>query len=103
MAINYTTPVFVNGFVCRNCTDVDFAKKHIDPAHPKDGPYGDDVKDGHAVDSQQSSGVIFGGSLARLNSRPTTTATEGTAGTLTRQDAGGDVSAVFGSRVDVSA
>lgn len=31
---------FVNGFACRNCTDIDYAKKHIDPAHPKDGPYG---------------------------------------------------------------
>ena len=31
---------FVNGFQCRNCTDIDYAKKHIDPAHPKDGPYG---------------------------------------------------------------
>jgi len=35
----------VNGFQCRNCTDVDYAKKHIDPAHPKDGPYGVDAKD----------------------------------------------------------
>jgi hypothetical protein len=25
----------VNGYVCRNCTDVDLAKKNIDPAHPK--------------------------------------------------------------------
>jgi hypothetical protein len=30
----------VNGYICRNCTDVDNAKKHIDPAHPKSGPYG---------------------------------------------------------------
>ena len=42
MAISgdYSTPVQVNGYSCRNCTDVDYAKKHIDPAHPKDGPYG---------------------------------------------------------------
>jgi hypothetical protein len=37
---NYPQPVQVNGFMCRNCTDVDHAKKHIDPAHPKSGPYG---------------------------------------------------------------
>jgi len=37
---NYPHPVQVNGFLCRNCTDVDRAKKHIDPAHPKSGPYG---------------------------------------------------------------
>ena len=29
---NYSTPVTVNGFLCKNCTDVDYAKKHIDPA-----------------------------------------------------------------------
>ena len=30
----------INGFACKDCTDIDYAKKHIDPAHPKDGPYG---------------------------------------------------------------
>jgi hypothetical protein len=30
----------VNGYVCRNCTDVEYAKKGVDPAHPKDGPQG---------------------------------------------------------------
>lgn len=30
----------VNGFRCKDCTDIDYAKRHIDPAHPKDGPYG---------------------------------------------------------------
>jgi hypothetical protein len=47
MAINgdYPQPVTVNGFACKNCTDVDYAKKHIDPAHPKDGPYGVNAKD----------------------------------------------------------
>lgn len=30
----------INGFACRTCTDVALAKRHIDPAHPKDGPYG---------------------------------------------------------------
>jgi hypothetical protein len=47
LAINgdYPQPVTVNGFSCKNCTDVDYAKKHIDPAHPKDGPYGINAKD----------------------------------------------------------
>jgi hypothetical protein len=46
MAISgdYPTPVNVNGFSCKNCTDVDNAKKHIDPAHPKDGPFGINAK-----------------------------------------------------------
>ena len=40
VSTDYSTPVIVNGFSCKNCTDVDYAKKHIDPAHPKSGPYG---------------------------------------------------------------
>ena len=42
MAISgdYPTPVTVNGFSCKNCTEVDMANKHIDPAHPEDGPFG---------------------------------------------------------------
>jgi hypothetical protein len=45
MAISgdYPHPVQVNGFLCKNCTDVDYAKKHIDPAHPRSGPYGVDA------------------------------------------------------------
>ena len=39
ISADYPHPVNVNGFSCKNCTDVDYAKKHIDPAHPKSGPY----------------------------------------------------------------
>ena len=42
---NYAQPVQVNGYTCKNCTDVDYAKKHIDPAHPKSGPFGIDAAD----------------------------------------------------------
>ncbi len=28
----------INGFICRNCTDVELAKRGVDPAHPKDDP-----------------------------------------------------------------
>ena len=44
ISTNYATPVWVNGYQCKNCTDVDNAKKHIDPAHPKSGPFGIDAK-----------------------------------------------------------
>lgn len=67
MAINgdYAQPVQVNGFTCRNCTDVDYAKKHIDPAHPKSGPY--DVN--AATDpSRRTEAVVFGGSLQATGS-----------------------------------
>ena len=40
---DYPHPVQVNGFTCRNCADVDKAKKHIDPEHPRSGPYGIDA------------------------------------------------------------
>jgi hypothetical protein len=49
ISTDYPTPVMVNGFQCKNCTDVDYAKKHIDPAHPRSGPYGIDAKDDPTV------------------------------------------------------
>ena len=49
---DYPHPVNVNGFSCKNCTDVDYAKKHIDPAHPKAGPYGVNAKDDPTLKTQ---------------------------------------------------
>jgi hypothetical protein len=67
---NYPQAVQVNGFTCRNCTDVDRAKKHIDPAHPKSGPYGIDA----ATDpSNPKSFIQLGGSLS--GTQPTTAKT----------------------------
>lgn len=62
MAINgnYSTPVTVNGFSCKNCTDVEYAKKHIDPAHPKDGPYGVNAD----KKSKFGPSIAFGGALS---------------------------------------
>jgi len=80
--VNYPNPVTVNGYSCKNCTDVDYAKKHIDPAHPKDGPYGVDAKDQPASPGSQKApfpAVTFGGVLAGAsatanpNSQPTAT------------------------------
>ena len=71
---DYPSPVTVNGFSCRNCTEVDEAKKFIDPAHPKDGPFGIDAKDHKtglakaAPDSSRSPSVILSGQLASLAS-----------------------------------
>jgi hypothetical protein len=64
---NYSTPVTVNGFSCRNCTEVDYAKKHIDPAHPRSGPYGITAKDDPTV--KQAPAIVFGGSLGRTDAR----------------------------------
>ncbi|MCB2014146.1 MAG: hypothetical protein R3E11_04705 [Sphingobium sp.] len=53
MAISgdYSTPITVNGFVCRNCSDVAKAEKNIDPADPtgakeraKKDAKGDDIR-----------------------------------------------------------
>lgn len=61
-SVNYPTPVWVNGYQCRNCTDVDLAKKHIDPEHPKSGPFNVDAKSDPSRTFQGA--VNFGGQLA---------------------------------------
>jgi hypothetical protein len=68
---NYPIPVHVNGYLCKNCTDVDLAKKNIDPAHPRSGPYGIDAKDDPTVNKTAT--VIFGGALSGLNAKLSTT------------------------------
>ena len=60
--VNYPSPISVNGYSCRNCSDVDNAKRNIDPAHPKDGPFGVNrlPKPGVTGDTPA---VTFGGQL----------------------------------------
>ena len=68
--VNYPSPVTVNGYSCKNCTEVDEAKQHIDPAHPKDGPYGVDAKDqppSASAPKTQTPAVTFGGALAGVS------------------------------------
>lgn len=36
-SVNYPSPVTVNGYSCRNCSDVELASKNIDPQHPQSG------------------------------------------------------------------
>ncbi len=60
---DYAQPVTVNGYTCKNCTDVDYAKKHIDPAHPKSGPYNVNAAD----DPSRQNAVQFGGNLSASN------------------------------------
>jgi len=59
----------VNGYVCNDCTDVANAKRNIDPAHPKDGPFGQDAPEAEAARKTSNHGqsVVFGGSLAGLD------------------------------------
>ena len=41
--VNYSSPVTVNGFSCKNCREVDLAARHIDPQHPRSGVYNVDA------------------------------------------------------------
>ena len=52
----------VNGYMCRDCTDVAYAKKNIDPAHPKDGP-----QPSEPPSRTNPEAVQWGGALAELN------------------------------------
>jgi hypothetical protein len=80
--VDYPSPVLVNGYACRNCTDVANAQRNIDPAHPKDGPFGVNrtPKPGDAKPADAPA-VTFGGQLANVaksDAAPTTpTATQG--------------------------
>jgi hypothetical protein len=74
--VNYPSPITVNSYSCKNCTDVDLAKQHVDPSHPKDGPYGVNAKDHAASPASKSDtpAVTFGGVLAGVLQRPSTSA-----------------------------
>lgn len=100
MAISgdYPTSVNVNGFSCKNCTDVDNAKKHIDPARPNDGPFGINAKNrpediertaARSFDSTSDgqAAVTFGGQLVAFSDKAPT-----------RQPVG----IAAGSRIDIS-
>ena len=47
----------VNGFYCRNCADVELAKKGMDPAHPGREYSGGEVYIPPSADKQQQLGV----------------------------------------------
>ena len=68
VSVNYPTPVWVNGFQCRNCSDVDLAKKHVDPAHPKSGPFNVDAKSDPTRQLQRA--VSYGGQLTGTSDIP---------------------------------
>ncbi len=88
-SVNYSTPVMVNGFLCRNCTDVDLAKAHIDPQHPSAGPFGVDAKADPTLAGKHFDGktgaVTFGGSLTFANSAGASSSTASPAVSRGRQ------------------
>lgn len=65
---DYPTPVTVNGYSCKNCTEVDYAKKNIDPAHPKSGPFGINEKsDPSKVNNRSQEAVSLDGIFANIS------------------------------------
>ena len=54
----------INGFPCKDCTDIDYAKKHIDPAHPKNGPYDiNKPKDDEPLKAADDPAVLYAGAV----------------------------------------
>ena len=106
MAINadYPSPVTVNGFSCKNCTEVDEAKKHIDPKHPQDGPFGINAKEHktakEASSSDRSPAVVFGGQLASLAAAQATGGSGSSSGSASSTY---NSNATTGTRLDISA
>lgn len=101
---NYPTPVMMNGFLCKNCTDVDYAKKHIDPNHPRSGPYGIDAKDDPtAKQSSNSTSVTFGGALSVLNSKQATLTGQPSSATAGETVSAQAAATSIGTQVDLSA
>jgi hypothetical protein len=56
-------PLQVNGYICKNCTDVGYAEKHIDPAHPQSAPYNVNAE---SDPSRWNDAVTFGGWLIAI-------------------------------------
>jgi hypothetical protein len=96
---NYPNPVQVNGYLCKNCTDVDLAKKHIDPAHPRSGPYGIDAKNDPTADN--TAAVVFGGVLSSLNTKLTTPDIQTTSNSSPAGSLSTSGSAVSGAQLDL--
>lgn len=53
----------VNGYVCQNCSDVDKAKKNVDPAPPQQARATDDTAKSKETVAPEA--VTFGGTLSK--------------------------------------
>jgi hypothetical protein len=62
ISANYPAPVFVNGYLCNNCTQVAEAKKDVNPTDPQAGPWGIDAK--ASATPTQRPAFTLGGLLA---------------------------------------
>jgi hypothetical protein len=85
ISANYPMPVFVNGYLCNNCTQVAEAQKDINPADPQAGPWGIDGKTSSTATHNPAftlGGLLASGSTktpaippsARSSTSPTSTA-----------------------------
>ncbi len=67
----------VNGYACKTCTDVEYAKKGVDPAKPKDAPNEAGRAEGaerskDAAKAERGPAVGFSGALANVTPPPST-------------------------------
>jgi hypothetical protein len=99
----------VNGYPCKNCTDIDYANKHIDPKHPKDGPYRINAKTDPSSPQYQprtevtDPSVKFGGSLQNLNANAVTGAVGAASASQTRSSTGQPLSQQTGQVLNLTA
>ena len=70
-----TGTVYIHGFPCKNCTDIDLAAKDIDPQHPaagpqwlqpKKGPDGQPIKTGPDGQPEKIGAKIRDGSMEKI-------------------------------------
>jgi hypothetical protein len=97
----------VNGYVCRNCTDVDNAKKGIDPAHPKEhDPLHPQTKTQNGIDAlgktQDSPAVILSGALSRPDAGNSTNSASSSDDTSQGSSRSSSYRATTGTRLNVS-
>jgi len=98
----------VNGYVCYNCTDVDNAKKGIDPAHPKQGvslqPQTKTQSGFDAADNpQMGPSVILSGALANLDATNSTASVSSSNASHQPSSLDAPYTLVAGTRLNISA
>ena len=47
----------VNGYYCRTCADESLARRNVDPARPKDGPFGRDAPEARAHEAARQAAL----------------------------------------------
>ena len=97
----------VNGYVCYNCTDVDYAKKGIDPAHPNpDDPLNPKTKAKNEIaatgKTENAPAVILSGALAKSDLTNDDGAAQPADAENTNVSPAGSYARTAGAKLDIS-